>query len=267
VNPAPDTRPPLDAARLRDLPAPLTVDLRESVPSTNALLADLAREGAAEGLVVVAEHQTAGRGRVGRSWETPPRAALTFSVLLRPSPGAEGWTLLPLLAGLAVVAGVGASGGPPLALKWPNDVLAHDGMKVAGVLLERVDTGDGPAAVVGVGLNVSTTRAELPQREAGSLLTAGMLDPDRTQLLRQVLIALLDRYRVWGTGPEGHRTLLRAYADLCDTLGRTVRVHLPGGRERVGRAVGVGPEGALLLSDGSGTQAVAAGDVVHVRVP
>jgi BirA family transcriptional regulator, biotin operon repressor / biotin---[acetyl-CoA-carboxylase] ligase len=268
VTPAPDTRPPLEPAVLQGLPAPFRVELRNTVPSTNALVAELAARGATEGLVVVAEHQTAGRGRLDRTWDAPPRTALTFSVLLRPRAATTRWALLPLLTGLVVAEGIAEAGGPPASLKWPNDVLSHDGLKVAGVLLERVETPTGPAAVVGVGLNVSGTRTELPVETAGSLVTAGMVDPDRTLLLRRLLEQLARRYPAWAEGgADSDRDLLVAYAERCDTIGREVQVHLPTGQTLQGAATGLDEHGALVVQDEEGAHAVHAGDVVHVRVP
>lgn len=265
----PDTRPPLDPEALRDLPAPFRVEVVESAPSTNALVSERARAGETEGLVVVAEHQTAGRGRLDREWVTPPRAAVTMSLLLRPRAAPGRWPLLGLLTGLAVVDAVAAVGGPPVSLKWPNDVLAHDGLKLAGLLLERVDGGPGAAAVVGVGLNVSTTRAELPVATAGSLVTAGMVDPDRTALTHALVSALAGHYRDWETADDPARAdagLLARYAERCDTLGRRVEVHLPSGQVLTGEATGLGAGGALVVDDASGPHQVQTGDVVHVRV-
>ncbi len=267
VTPSPDTRPPLDPELLDDLPVPYVVRVVGSAASTNAVVADLARDGADEGLVVVAEHQTAGRGRLDRTWRTPPRAALTFSLLLRPRAEQGRWTLLPLMTGMAVVDAVAAAGGPPLALKWPNDVLSHDGLKVAGLLLERVETPRGPVAVVGVGLNVSTTREELPVETAGSLVTAGMVDPDRTGLLVRLLQAFAERYEAWAEGDEADAALLATYTERCDTVGREVEVHQPGERIVRGRATGVDGHGALQVEGEHGSHTVHAGDVVHVRVP
>ncbi len=270
MSPAPDTRPPLDPAALADLPSPFHVEIVTSAPSTNAEVAQRVRDGRAEeGLVVVAEHQTAGRGRLDRSWVTPPRAALTFSVLLRPAGPPARWPLLGHLAGLAVVEGVARVGGPTLVLKWPNDVLAHDGLKVAGLLLERIEAPAGPAAVLGVGLNVSSTREELPVSTAASLLTAGMLDPDRTRLARAVLESLAARYHDWGHADdpaEADSRLLGDYAARCDTLGRDVEVQLPGGEVLTGRAVELEESGALVVTDGHGRHLVRTGDVVHLRV-
>src|SRR5215470_20398607 len=136
--------------------------------STNADLLAQAGAGAAEGLVLVAEAQSAARGRQGRRWTSPPRAALTFSVLLRPRgvpPALLGW--VPLLAGVAAAAAVRAVTGLDTALKWPNDVIANGG-KLGGILAER----SGPALVVGIGINVWQDRAGLPGDAATSLLLA-----------------------------------------------------------------------------------------------
>jgi len=250
-------RLPLDPARL----AGLGVEVLPEVPSTNALVADRARSGAPEWLVVATEHQTAGRGRLERTWETPGRVALTFSTLLRPTaPGAE-WPWLPLLAGVAVVRALGDH-DVPAGLKWPNDVLlpGPDGAaKAAGLLVERVDTPTGPAAVLGIGLNVHQTAEELPVATATSVRLATGRDVDRTPLLESLLARLREQYAAWSTG--GGAAVRPAYLEACVTLGRDVRVVLPGGGELVGRASDVDDGGRLVV----GGTAVAAGDVVHVR--
>ena len=259
------SRPPLDLQLLTDLPPPWTVEVLDRAPSTNAVVADRARSGNPEGLVVVAEHQTAGRGRLDRTWETPERAALTFSVLLRPEVPDRSWPWLPLLAGLAVADGVVAAGGPPCELKWPNDLM-YDGLKLAGLLVERVDTPAGPAAVLGIGLNVTTLRHELPVDTATSLLLAGMLTADRTRLLEEVLQALDGRYRAWrGAGGDAGCGLAQEYERRCDTVGRRVQVRLPTGEPIEGTAAGIGPGGALLVDTAAGLVELNAGDVVHVR--
>ena len=250
---AADPRPPLDHARL----SPLGVEVVPEAGSTNALVADRARAGAAEGLVVVTEHQTAGRGRLDRTWETPARAALTFSLLLRPERPAPEWPWLPLLAGVAVVDAL-AEHDVAARLKWPNDVLLGE-RKAVGILAERVDTGAGAAAVLGIGLNVSTTADELPGGGATSVLLATGGAPDRTALLVSLLARLRERYAAWSAG--GADALRPAYLEACSTVGREVRMALPSGDELAGPATDVDPEGRLVVA---GTP-VAAGDVVHVR--
>jgi BirA family transcriptional regulator, biotin operon repressor / biotin---[acetyl-CoA-carboxylase] ligase len=231
--------------------------------STNADVAAAARAGAAEGLVVVAAEQTAGRGRLGRSWVAPPGTGLTLSALLRPAGvPATRWGWLPLLAGVALAEAVEEVSGLDTALKWPNDLLVAQ-RKLAGVLTERVDTPTGPAAVVGIGLNVSSRAEDLPVPTATSLRLAGVPHVDRAALLAAVLRRLAARYEPWrATGGDAERGGLRpAYVLRCGTLGRRVRVHLPGGEDITGLADGIDDQGRLLV-DG---RAMAAGDVVHVR--
>ena len=259
-----DSRPPLDLARLAESsPAWTTVEVVEESPSTNALVADRARAGSPEGLVVVAEHQTAGRGRLVRSWVTPPRAALTFSVLLRPRVADHRWPWLPLLAGVAVVEAIEGAGGPECGLKWPNDVMYHEA-KLAGLLVERVESPSGPAAVLGIGLNVSTSEEELPVPGAGSLATAGWAGADRTELLLGILDALGRRLDRWSESGDD-AGLRRDYEARCSTVGRAVRVHLPSGQEVVGTAVGIARDGSLVVDGDAGRASLSAGDVIHVR--
>jgi BirA family transcriptional regulator, biotin operon repressor / biotin---[acetyl-CoA-carboxylase] ligase len=263
VTRTPPSRPPLD----RDLrPDPLwRVEVVEALPSTNAAVVERARRDEPEGLVLVAEHQTAGRGRLDRAWETPARAALTFSALLRPRVPDRRWPWLPLLAGVAVCEGVAAAGGPRCELKWPNDVMYGD-HKLAGILAERVDTRAGAALVVGIGLNVTSQREELPVPTATSLLLAGMPAPDRSRLLVAILDALADHYRAWQeAGGDASAGLAADYTRVCRTVGSEVEVHLPDGRTLRGRAVGVDDDGGLVVDSGGTRVSLSAGDVVHVR--
>jgi BirA family transcriptional regulator, biotin operon repressor / biotin---[acetyl-CoA-carboxylase] ligase len=267
-------RAPLDAAGLRAAavrPGGLwrTVEVTAVTGSTNADLLARAAAGEPEGAVLAAEHQSAGRGRLGRTWTAPPRAALTFSVLLRPSavPRARlGW--LPLLAGVAVAAAVRAVAAVDTQLKWPNDVLVPPG-KLAGILAEAA----GDAVVVGIGVNVSTGPAELPPPGPGglaatSLAIEGAAAADRARLLAGILAGLERRYRAWSAvSGDAERSGLRAeYTGLCGTLGRRVRVELPGGRVLDGMAAGLDPDGRLLVSvPPDADLPVAAGDIVHLR--
>lgn len=263
--PRPPSRQPLDVATLeRAVPRRVpgwTVEVLEASPSTSTALSRQARAGAPTGRVVVTEHQTAGRGRLDRVWVTPPRAALTFSVLLRPGAPVERWTWVPLLTGLAVVRGVLAAGGPRCGLKWPNDVLYAES-KLAGLLAEHVPTPDGPAVVVGVGLNVTTRRDELPVDTATSLALTDRPVADRTSLLVEVLASLRDVVARWEDDP---RSVREDYRLACLTLGRRVRAHLPSGQVLEGLAAGVGDDGSLLVDTAAGRRSVSAGDVVHLR--
>jgi BirA family biotin operon repressor/biotin-[acetyl-CoA-carboxylase] ligase len=270
-------RPPLDADRLRtELTPEYDVEVVDAAPSTNALVAQRARAGAAEGLVVLAEHQTAGRGRLDRTWTTPARSALTLSVLLRPGGLAPAhWPWLPLLTAVAVVRALPEHGPASPSLKWPNDVLLGDRStgpgrrgKVAGILVERVETAEGPAAVVGVGLNVSMTQDELPVPGATSLALAGV-EVDRTDLLVTLLVSLRREYDAWlRAGGDPDASGVRAsYTSFCTTLGKTVRVDLPSGETLTGVATRIASGGGLVVESGDRTTTVGAGDVVHLREP
>ena len=252
------SRPELDDVRLATDDDPWFVEISASTASTNADVAERARQGAPEGLVVVTEHQTAGRGRLDRSWEAPPGSALTFSVLLRPDWPAERWPWLPLLTGVAVRNALREY--VDAGLKWPNDVLVGD-KKVAGILLERVETGEGPAAVVGIGLNTGMTAEELPVDTATSLFLETGTQPDRTGVLVGVLRALFGLYR-----DADPARLHQDYVDASATLGRQVRVELPGGELVEGRATGIDEHGRLVVSHDGSSTVVGAGDVVHARL-
>ena len=273
-------REPLDADGLRRAalrPDGLWREI-EVVPSTGSTNADLlaralAGQGQQEGVLLAAEEQTAGRGRIGRTWTSPPYAALTFSLLLHPAvPSARrGW--LPLLTGVAVAAAVTEVTGVETRLKWPNDVLAGDARegKLAGILAETA----GDAVVVGIGLNVSTEPAELPAPGPGALPATSLraAASGSTALSREkLLLAILARFERWylawrQAGGDPDRSGLRAeYTRLSATIGRPVRAELPGGQALSGLAVGVDSDGRLLVRVSPGSEVpVAAANVVHLR--
>ena len=280
--PAPATSPgrkPLDAAGLARAvlrPGGLwrAVEVVDRTGSTNADLLGRALGGAPEGVVLVAEEQSAGRGRMGRTWVSPPRAALTFSLLVRPAtvpPARRGW--LPLLAGVAVASAVTAVTGVQTRLKWPNDVLVGPA-KLAGILAEAA----GDAIVVGVGLNVSAEPGELPPPGPGALAatslriaasaSAASAALDREPLLIAILADFERWYQAWSrAGGDPERSgLLAGYTRLSGTIGRRVRAELPGGQVLCGLAVGVEQDGRLLVRVSPDAELpVAAGDVVHLR--
>ncbi|MEU6145849.1 biotin--[acetyl-CoA-carboxylase] ligase [Streptomyces sp. NPDC047081] len=246
------------------------VEVVQSTGSTNSDLVALAGAGKAqEGAVLVAEEQTAGRGRLDRQWTAPARSGLFFSVLLKPVevPVAR-WGWLPLLTGVAVATGLSRAAGVDTALKWPNDVLVSIGgeeRKVGGILAERA--GD-DGVVIGAGINVTLREDELPVPTAGSLGLAGAVSTDRDPLLRAVLRSLEEWYGRWreAGGDPGVSGLQETYAAGCATLGREVRAELPGDRVVVGEAVAVDGDGRLVIATGEGVQEpVGAGDVVHLR--
>ncbi|MER7488604.1 biotin--[acetyl-CoA-carboxylase] ligase [Streptomyces sp. NPDC126497] len=268
-------RPPLNATALRrglvrEGALWREVDVVQRTGSTNSdLVARAAEEGLEEGVVLVAEEQTAARGRLDRRWTAPARSGLFFSVLLRPAevPVAR-WGWLPLLTGVAVATGLSRAAGVDTALKWPNDLLVTVGgeeRKAGGILAERA--GD-DGVVIGAGINVSLRADELPVPTAGSLVLAGAVSTDRDPLLRGVLRSLEEWYGRWRAagGDPGASGLQETYAAGCATLGRVVRAELPGDRELVGEAVAVDGDGRLVLATEAGVQKpVGAGDIVHLR--
>ncbi|WEO95674.1 biotin--[acetyl-CoA-carboxylase] ligase [Streptomyces sp. FXJ1.172] len=268
-------RPPLNAAALRrglvregGLWTGLEVT-RRTGSTNNDLVARAVAGEAAEGAVLVAEEQTAARGRLDRRWTAPPRSGLFFSVLLRPAQvPVSRWGWLPLLTGVAVATGLSRAAGVDTALKWPNDLLVTVGgeeRKAGGILAERAGE-DG--VVIGVGINVTLRAEELPVPQAGSLALAGAVGTDRDPLLRAVLRALEDWYGRWRTagGDPAACGLQETYAAGCATLGRSVRAILPGEREIVGEAVAVDGDGRLVIATQEGVQEpVGAGDIVHLR--
>jgi BirA family transcriptional regulator, biotin operon repressor / biotin---[acetyl-CoA-carboxylase] ligase len=263
-----DPRAPVDADALRAALAGRwgRVAVVAETASTNADLLDDAT--APDRSVLVAEHQLAGRGRLDRSWVSPPGAGLTFSVLLRPAVPLEHWGWLPLLAGVALHEAVGALSGAPVALKWPNDLLAGAGVppvsysKVAGVLAQT----NGAAVVVGIGLNVSTTQAELPPG-ATSLALCGAVAVDRGALLAAILGRLDSWVARWveAGGDAEACGLAPAYRVACATIGQLVAVSGTDGGLTRGEAVGIDAIGRLqVLRDGA-VRTIGAGDVEHVR--
>lgn len=231
----------------------------DSTPSTMGEVADVAVSGAPEGTTIVAEEQTAGRGRVGRTWESAPSAGLWLSIVLRPpfDPAALGW--LPLVAGSAVGRALRAETSLDLRLKWPNDVVveASDGLaKLGGILAERLPDG---AVILGIGINVDHGADELPATGT-SLRLLGSTVP-RERLLVALLGEFASLYRAWLAGNDPSVD----YLPLCITLGSLVRVERAAGLLE-GIASGLGPHGELIIIDADGVaHLVSAGDVLLVR--
>jgi BirA family biotin operon repressor/biotin-[acetyl-CoA-carboxylase] ligase len=216
--------------------------------STNDAARQWAEDGAPDGATVVADHQTAGRGRLGRTWHSPPGVNLYLSRICRGP-----CDLLPLQGALAVRDTVGCFLPPDLtaAIKWPNDILVGD-YKVAGILCELFEG----FAVVGIGINVNTTGfpGDL-RRPASSLRLLCGAEQDRKALLRTVL----DDLDHWRDNPD---QVIDAFTNHCVTLGREVTVDLPGREPLTGTAVGLNERGALIVKDqGNATHTIEAGDV------
>ncbi|MEV8373652.1 biotin--[acetyl-CoA-carboxylase] ligase [Kribbella sp. NPDC056861] len=260
-------RPPLDAKYLQGRlvrPGSLwsQVDVLGETESTNAVIAAAARSGAPEGLVVAAEYQSSGRGRLGRTWTTPARSAVLMSALLRPTGvPAHRWPWLGLLVPLAVASAVRQVGEIPAQVKWPNDVLVDD-RKLAGILLERID---GPAAVVGIGLNVTLKADERPTEVATSMALEGAATTDRATVLTAVLRELATRYQAWVEADGDPEVILPDYRELSATFGRQVRVELPNGVFLEGTASDLDSDGRLIVLTADGPHTLAAGDVTHLR--
>lgn len=257
-----DLRAPLDGTWLRErLDRPWRqLDVVDHTGSTNAdLLARAAAEDV-DGAVLIAEQQSAGRGRMGRSWAAAPRAQITMSIAVAPrSVPVTAWGWLPLAAGVAVVDAVAAETHVNPGLKWPNDVLVGD-RKLAGILTEVAPSGR--VIVVGIGLNVTLSREEAGEPGATSLLALGVQRPDRNRLVRALLQELGRRVTQWrNTDAE----LLADYRVRSMTVGSRVRASLPGGREVVGVARGIDEQGRLRLESDGETLAMSAGDVMHLR--
>jgi BirA family biotin operon repressor/biotin-[acetyl-CoA-carboxylase] ligase len=230
------------------------------IGSTNDEARHLARAGAPEGTLVIADHQTAGRGRLDRRWEAPPGSSLLLSLIFRPALAPTQAQRLTMACSLAIVEAVEATTGLPVGLKWPNDVVAA-GAKLGGILAEIELQGQELAhAVVGVGLNVNLQPAELPH---GLLLPATSLAQllgravPRLPLLQALLRATERHILALAAGHSPHE----AWAARLVTLGREVTVTGSGPAFR-GRAEGVSPDGALLVRRADGRlEALLAGDV------
>ena len=250
----------------------------DETPSTNSAASALAQEGAPDGTVVVADSQTAGRGRLGRPWFSPPGCNLYCSIILRRPCDAQAlpaWLAwIPLTAGMAAVRTIRRTSLLRPMLKWPNDLLLND-RKIGGVLCERVGSrGSDPCVVVGIGINVNADLHSFPSElraQVASLASEAAQRFDRGMLLAILLGELEHVWNELAAGPD--EALTREYTGLCSTLGRVVEVQLAEGSRLQGRAVSISADGSLQLvpdspepeSSGTSPVLVRAGDVLHVR--
>ena len=236
------------------------------VESTNIEANRLARENAPEGTLIVANAQTKGRGRIGRSWASPPGSGLYLSIILRPDCPPNRFPRLTLTAGVAVASAIQQTGIKP-QLKWPNDILIAD-RKVGGILAEAVfDRRRIDFAILGIGINVNTECDELPVsvRSLATSLRLSLGKPlSRIDLLQTLLHLLEPWYESFCAG--NFETILDAWCEFDNTLGRVVDVFLPE-RRLVGIAEALEPDGTLLVRDKRGcVHKIVAGDVVHCRL-
>lgn len=237
------------------------------VGSTNTDLLALAREDAPDWSVLVAGHQDAGRGRLGRSWIEPPGSSLLVSVLVRPSLAPKNAPILGLAAGLSMASALGLACGVDVRCKWPNDLLAG-GRKLGGILAEAEVEGDRVRhVVIGAGVNVAQSMADFPVglRDTATSVSAAGGRPDLAALLGAYLSELRRTLNPQGDGPGLGTDFLRSYRGICDTIGLRVAVTTTGGARVQGLAVDVGVGGELLVETASGRVEVAWGEVLELR--
>jgi BirA family biotin operon repressor/biotin-[acetyl-CoA-carboxylase] ligase len=239
----------------------LHFDLREheEVSSTNALLKTLADDGAPEGLIILAHHQTGGRGRLGRTWADEPGANLLFSILLRPAIPHEQFPMLTYFAAVAVADAVQSQTGIVVDCKWPNDLLLG-GKKLCGILLEGTqDKNRSPYAIIGIGLNVRqrTFPAEL-QETATSLAHHSPRTLDRAEMLRAILFQMDILYRNVLLGEFS--SIISAWERRAILFGKPVTV-VQGSERRTGIARALAPDGGLIVDFDGIAATVYAGDV------
>jgi BirA family biotin operon repressor/biotin-[acetyl-CoA-carboxylase] ligase len=238
----------------------------ESLPSTNTEAARLAALGAEEGLAVVSEEQTAGRGRLQRSWLSPKGAGLYCSLLLRPKIPQERWPLITFIAALSVSDALMEACALQTDIKWPNDLLACE-RKICGILAEVVDAGTERAVVLGIGINV--TREAFPEEIANSSISveeAAGIRQDKEKILGALLRALSRWYALLHE-VNGSEKVLAEWTNRSSYADGKV-VHVVNGQETVsGVTRGLDIDGALRLETQTGTlTTIRAGDVISVRL-
>ena len=241
-----------------------SLDLVESVGSSNTVLAERVREGTAgAGTVLVVEEQTAGRGRRDRGWVAPRYSSAMLSLVVEPTTdsAAGGW--LPLISALAVTDALASTAFVEATIKWPNDVVVGES-KIGGILSEVVQTANGSAVVVGMGVTVDQGAGELPSADATSVRLTGS-EVDRSTLVVSCLTAWERWYRAWEGESGSAGSVMAAYEQRSSTLGRAVRAHLPDGAEVAGMARRLDDHGHLVIDIEGDEQVVAAADVVHLR--
>ena len=253
------------------------IELFDSLPSTNREAVQLAQADVEHGTVVIAESQTAGRGRLSRTWFSPPGANLYCSIILRtarpPERLTEWLSWLPLVSALAAAEAIEQVSSIRVSVKWPNDLLISE-RKVGGILCESgTGTRSDPFQIIGIGINVNGDEDDWPidlRSSATSIWQERKMVVDRNRLLAQLLLELehcLDELAIYGTS-----RLALAYHQRCSTIGHRVQATLANGDVIVGFADGIGQDGSLRVhpqaQPGSGTREVIhlrVADIIHVR--
>lgn len=249
-------RTPLDEAEINSKITPYwRVSVVELTGSTqNDLLQLVESKNALDGQVIVTEYQSNGRGRLDRTFEAPAQSALLFSFYIKPRKQRTEWGFIPLIAGLSLVQAISnLDSVMKVSLKWPNDCIIND-KKCAGIIAQTSQEG----IVIGIGLNVSMTSNELPVPNATSLAIEGSTITDRNLLLSHILNTFAELFEAWEEGSE----LLNEYANASSTIGKKVRIDLPGGENIEATVAHISHSGELVLDDG---RHVSAGDVIHLR--
>lgn len=249
-------RTPLDEAEINSKITPYwRVSVVELTGSTqNDLLQLVESNNALDGQVIVTEYQSSGRGRLDRTFEAPAQSALLFSFYIKPRKQRTEWGFIPLIAGLSLLRAITTiDTAMNVSLKWPNDLIINE-KKCAGIIAQTTTEG----IVLGIGLNVSMTLEELPVLNATSLVIEGSTITDRNFLLSHILNTFAELFEAWEEGSE----LLNEYANASSTIGKVVRIDLPGGENIEATVARISHLGELVLDDG---RHVSAGDVIHLR--
>ena len=249
-------RTPLDEAEINSKITPYwRVSVVELTGSTqNDLLQLVESKNALDGQVIVTEYQSSGRGRLDRTFEAPARSALLFSFYIKPRKERSEWGFIPLIAGLSLVRAITSTDTVMnVSLKWPNDLIINE-KKCAGIIAQTTNEG----IVLGIGLNVSMRSNELPVPSATSLAIEGSKISDRNVLLSHILNTFAELFESWEEGSD----LLEEYASVSSTIGKNVRIEIPGGEILQASVTGISTTGELVLDDG---RHVSAGDVIHLR--
>ena len=249
-------RTPLDEAEINSRVTPYwRVSVVELTGSTqNDLLQLVESKNALDGQVIATEFQSNGRGRLDRTFQAPAQSALLFSFYIKPRNQRSDWGFIPLIAGLSLVRAITTIDTVMnVSLKWPNDLIINE-KKCAGIIAQTTNEG----IVIGIGLNVSMTPNELPVSTATSLAIEGSTITDRDLLLSHLLNTFAELFEAWEEGSE----LLDEYASASSTIGKKVRIELPGGENLEATVARISHTGELVLDDG---RHVSAGDVIHLR--